>query len=107
MPQGNAFFGNLNPEKRNADAVQAATTAYRKSLAQLEHFMAPSAYADCALLPCLQMMGIVTDLCGVAENFNDYPKIAQWWSSIQANPLTQGWIKEYDTGFRGFLRSRH
>jgi hypothetical protein len=69
--------------------------------------MAPSAYADCALLPCLQMMVIVTDLCGVEENFNDYPRIAQWWSSMQINPLTQGWIKEYDAGFRGFLRSRH
>lgn len=107
MPQGNSFFGNLNPEKRNAEAVQAATAAYRKSLAQLEHFMAPSAYADCALLPCLQMMLIVTDICGVEETFKDYPKIAHWWSSMQANPTTQRWIADYDAGFRGFLRSRH
>ncbi|MFZ9871395.1 MAG: glutathione S-transferase family protein [Steroidobacteraceae bacterium] len=107
MPQGNAFFGSLDPQKRNADAVQAAVAAYRKSLAQLEHFMAPSAYADCALLPCLQMMVIVTGLCGIEENFDDYPKIAQWWASMQANPTTKAWINEYDAGFRGFLKSRH
>jgi glutathione S-transferase len=107
MPQGNAFFGNLNPEKRNPEAVQAAHAAYRKSLVQLEHFMAPSSYADCALLPCLQMMTIVTDLCGIADNFSDYPKLAQWWASMQANPTTKTWIAEYDGGFRGFLRSRH
>lgn len=53
------------------------------------------------------MMGIVTSLCGVEEKFADYPKLAQWWSSLQANPLTQRWITDYDAGFRGFLQSRH
>jgi hypothetical protein len=53
------------------------------------------------------MMTIVTDLCGIADNFSDYPKLAQWWASMQANPTTKTWITEYDGGFRGFLRSRH
>jgi len=114
MPCGNVFFANLNPEKRNAEAVESAKQNYLKSLQQLEHFMADGpyahgatlGYADCALLPCLQMMTIVTDLCGITEVYAATPKLARWWDTVKKDPQAAGWIDHYEQGFRSFLQGR-
>lgn len=114
MPCGNVFFGNLNPEKRNAEAIETATKNYLKSLQQLEHFMAEgpyahgssAGYADCALLPCLHMMTIVTSLCGINDVYAATPKLSRWWQTVTADSQLAPWITHYEQGFTAFLQGR-
>lgn len=111
---GRAFFTNMNPATRKADEVAAGAEAYRKSLAQLEHFMGegPCAlgdklgYADVALLPCLQMMSIVAGLCGVNDPYEGLPRLTRWWQHMQTNPVSAAFVSEYQNAFGAFMASR-
>lgn len=111
---GRAFFTNMNPATRKADEVAAGEEGYRKSLAQLEHFMGdgPCAlgdtlgYADVALLPCLQMMAIVTGICGVKDPYQGLPRLSQWWQHMQTDPLSASFVTEYQNAFSAFMASR-
>lgn len=113
-PHGRAYFGNMNPATRKADEVAAGTEAYRKSLAQLEHFMGngPYAvghklgYADVAMLPCLQMMSIVAGACGVVDPYDGLPRLSSWWRQMQTDPVTAAFIDEYHNAFMSFMASR-
>lgn len=109
-----AFFVNMNPEKRNSEELEAGKAAYLKSLAQLEHFMGDGpyavgntlGYADIAILPCLQMMNLVAEPCGLTNAFNGLPKLTRWWAQMQSDPVAAGMVKEYATAFTGFMQSR-
>ncbi len=113
-PQGRAYFTNMNPATRKADEVAAGTEAYRKSLAQLEHFMGrgPYAvgdklgYADIAMLPCLQMMALVAGACGVVDPYDGLPRLADWWRKMQTDPVTAAFVDEYHNAFMSFMASR-
>lgn len=108
------FFANMNPQKRNAEEVEAAKQSYLKGLGYLEHFLGDGkyahgerlGYADCALLPCLQMMHIVAAACGTEDPYAGLPRLSRWWQQMQTDPQSSALIKEYATAFDGFMKSR-
>ncbi len=114
MSQGGAFFRNLNPAQRNEVEVEAAKKGFAKALADLEHFMGvgPYAigdrlgYADCAILPCLLMMGGVVTAFGVTNMYEGLPRLTRWFQQMQSDPLAGPFIKEYGTAMQAFLSSR-
>lgn len=114
MPQGRAYFGNMNPATRKIDEVAEGTVAVRKALTQLEHFMGngPYAvghklgYADIAMLPCLQMMSLVAGACGIVDLFEGLPRLSSWWRQMQTDPTTAAFIDEYHNAFMSFVASR-
>ena len=113
-PQGRTYFANMNPATRKHDELAAGTEGYRKSLAQLEHFMdrGPYAvgdrlgYADIAMLPCLQMMSLMAGVCGVVDPYEGLPRLADWWRRMQTDPVTAAFVDEYHTAFMSFMASR-
>lgn len=113
-PNGRAFFANMNPATRKAEEVAAGVASYLKSLSQIEHFMGAGpyaigdklGYADIALLPCLQMMGLIAGACGVSDPYAGTPRLARWWTQMQADPTTAGFIAEYEKAFKAFVASR-
>jgi glutathione S-transferase len=113
-PSSRGFFANMNPQKRNEEDVEAAKQSYLKGLAYIEHFLGDGkyahgerlGYADCALLPCLQMMHIVATACGIADPYAGLPRLTRWWQQMQADPVSNAFIKEYAVAFEGFMKSR-
>lgn len=111
---GRYFFTNMNPATRKADEVATGVEAYRKSLAQLEHFMGEGpyavgdklGYADVAMLPCLQMMSIITGICGVADPYEGLPRLTRWWQHMQTDSATSVLVNEYQAAFSSFMSAR-
>lgn len=108
------LFAGLDPAKRNEQEVNAGKETYLKALTQLEHFMGsgPGAvdtgigYADCAMLPCLQLMGIIAARHGMAEPYASRPKLAAWWAHMQTNALTRPFIARYESAINAFFQNR-
>lgn len=114
MATGGGFFRNLNPAQRNAAEVDAAKAALGKALADLEHFMGPGPYAlgatptqaDCAMLPCLLMMGGIVAAFGVTDLFEGRAKLTAWMAQMKKDPVAGPFIGEYQVAMAAFLGSR-
>lgn len=108
------LFAGLDPSKRNEEELKAGKEAYLKALAQLEHFMnqGPCAvggnlgYADCAMLPCLQLMGIIAARHDIADPYAGLPKLSAWWQHMQTLPASRGFIERYQAAITDFFQGR-
>lgn len=108
------LFAGFDPAKRNEAEVAAGKSAYLKALSQLEHFMdfGPFAvgkklgYADCAMLPCLQLMGIIVNRYDIDDPYAGLPKLSAWWQHMQSTQPTQDFIERYQTAVFSFFASR-
>lgn len=108
------LFAGLDPSKRNEEELKAGKEAYLKALAQLEHFMdqGPCAvggnlgYADCAMLPCLQLMGIIAARHDIADPYAGLPKLSAWWQHMQTLPASRGFIERYQVAITDFFQGR-
>lgn len=114
VPSSAKFFSNMNPEKRSALEIEEGKVGYFKALAQLEHFMGAGpyalenkiGYADCAMLPVLQMMTIISEACGIRDSYAGLPKLSRWWQQMQADPISSVWVNDYGVAFQKFISSR-
>ena len=108
------LFAGLDPSKRNEEELKAGKEAYLKGLAQLEHFMdqGPCAvggnlgYADCAMLPCLQLMGIIAARHDIADPYAGLPKLSAWWQHMRTLPASRGFIERYQAAITDFFQGR-
>jgi len=109
-----ALFRNANPAQRNQADVDAALAALRKSLGDLEKFMGPGPFAladrmtlaDCILAPSVFLMTAMLPGFGVTNLFEGLPRLARWWSAVQADPVAGPLHQEYLEAFQAFMRSR-
>ena len=108
----NVLFRNINPAKRDATAVAAATTEFEKGLAYQPHFVAAAPYAagpqlslaDCTLLPSLLIMRkTVIAAFGLADPTSGDGKLGRWWASIM-DPVTGPFVAECSTAQDRFLK---
>jgi glutathione S-transferase len=114
MASTRPLFAGLDPTKRDEAEVAAGKDAYFKALSQLEHFMGSGpfavgstlGYADCAMLPCLQLMSIIASRYDIADPYADLPKLSAWWRHMQTTEPTQAFIERYQTAVFGFFQSR-
>ena len=108
------LFAGLDPSKRNEEELKAGKEAYLKGLAQLEHFMdqGPCAvggnlgYADCAMLQCLQLMGIIAARHDIADPYAGLPKLSAWWQHMRTLPASRGFIERYQAAITDFFQGR-
>ena len=108
------LFAGLDPAKRNEAELAAGKDAYLKALAHLEHFMGdgPCAldeelgYADCAILPCLQLMGIIVARHGITDPYNGLPKLSAWWRHMHSLPAARQFIDRYELAITSFFQGR-
>lgn len=112
--QSGPFFRNMNPATRNEAEVDAGKKALAKSLADLEHFTSTGPYAagatltiaDCTMLPSMLMTSGIVAGFGVTNLFEGLPKLSAWWQTMQSDPLTGPFCKEYLAAMQAFLASR-
>lgn len=114
MGAARPLFAAIDPTKRNEVELAAGKDAYLTALGQLEHFMGkgPCAideklgYADCAILPCLQLMSIIVARFDIADPYAKLPKLAAWWQHMQSLPPAQRFIDRYETEVNNFFQGR-
>ena len=113
--QSGPFFRNMNPATRNEAEVEGAKKALAKSIADLEHFASPDGpylagktvtLADCTVLPSMLMTSGILAGFGVANLFEGLPKLSAWWQTMQSDPLTGPFCKEYLAAMQAFLSGR-
>ncbi len=112
--QSGPFFRNMNPATRNEAEVEAGKKSLAKALADLEHFTSSGPYAvgakmtlaDVAMLPSLLMTSSIVAGFGVTNLFEGLPKLSAWWQTMQSDPLTGPFCKEYLAAMQAFLASR-
>ncbi len=112
--QSGPFFRNMNPATRNEAEVEAGKKSLTKALADLEHFTSSGPYAvgakmtlaDCTMLPTMLMTSGIVAGFGVTNLFEGLPKLSAWWQTMQSDPLTGPFCKEYLAAMQAFLASR-
>jgi glutathione S-transferase len=108
------LFAALDPNQRNEAELTAGKESYLKALAQLEHFMGsgPCAvgsdlgYADCAMLPCLQLMNIIAARVDITDPYAGLPKLSTWWHHMHEQPKARDFIGRYEAAVAQFFQSR-
>lgn len=108
------LFAGLDPTKRNEEELNAGKAAYLSALTQLEHFMdrGPCAigtelgYADCAMLPCLQLMGIIANRHGIADPYDGLPKLTAWWQHMHTLTPARDFIDRYESAVNSFFQGQ-
>ncbi len=112
-PHVGPLFRQMNPEKRDAAAVDTAGKEIGKAFGYIEHAMGPGPFCvgatptlgDCALGPATLMTRLVLG----AGNF-DIPdpvassRLATWWKAMEAHPECAPVLSAYKTAFEGFVK---
>lgn len=112
-PAVGPLFRNVNPDKRDAAAVETAAKDIAKTYAYAEHAIKTGPFVvgnqptlgDCALATITCMMQVVLE----AGNFGitdptSSGRLATWWQAIQANAICAGVLKEQGPAFGGFVK---
>jgi glutathione S-transferase len=116
MTQTGTFFRNMNPAQRNQAEVDTAITATKNALGYLEHYTDANgphlggkdlSIADCTLLPSLLMcVKFILPAVGMTDALAATPKLARWFTAMQASTEWSGFCKEYCEGFEKFISAR-
>ncbi len=113
MPAATAIYVNLDPSKRDTNAVAAAETELRRSLGLFAHYMMDGRFAvsdrltlaDFALAPLLDVMEYtILPQFGLQSPVTSIPRLAQWWQHIQEDALCGPALIAYRHRFREFLQ---
>jgi len=112
-PISSELARQVNPEKRDADAVAASAANLAKVWGYLEHFMGEGPFAagseptlgDCALGPHMAMFKIL-----VFDNFDTIPdpttqggRLQVWWEAMQAHDDCRALLDEYSPAFEQMM----
>lgn len=104
------LFRQMNPEKRDAEAVEQGFADLAKALANLEHnlgdkrFAVGDAYslADCSLVPVLFFVAVMEKSFERKGSFGN-GKLAAYWAEIRHDDVTARVIAELEDGVRRLL----
>jgi glutathione S-transferase len=104
------LFRQLNPAKRDAEAVARAEEELRRALGFLELHLGPGPFAagtsyslaDCSLVPVLSFAEIMGQHFGLADLFTT-PKLKAYWAALKADPTTVRVLEELEYGVRKML----
>jgi glutathione S-transferase len=112
-PHVGPLFRQMNPEKRDAAAVEAAGKEIAKAYGYIEHAMGPGPFCvgatptlgDCALGPSTLMTRLVL----AAGNFGipdpaASGRLATWWKAMEGHSDCASVLGAYGTAFEGFLK---
>jgi glutathione S-transferase len=112
-PQVSPLFRQMNPEKRDAAAVEAAGKELAKAFGYAEAAMGPGPFCvgdaptlgDCALGPTTAMVRLILSAgnFGIADPATS-PRLSAWWQAMEAHPVCGGVLKDYSQAFSGFLK---
>lgn len=113
-PHTSTFFSQMNPAKRDAAVVAAATEALNKGLGYLEHFMGPGPFCvgaeptlgDCAAAPYLMLIKKVVfdNFPEIADPTEGDGRLASWWQAIQGHSACKSTVDEYAAAVDGFMK---
>jgi glutathione S-transferase len=113
-PAAGKFARQVNPEKRDAAVVAAATADLEKVWTYLEHFMGDGPFSvgdkptlgDCTLAPYMKMTEILVfnNFPEIANPTQSNPRLKVWWDAIQADPIFGPTIEEYGVAFEQMMR---
>ena len=110
-PESSSLFRQMNPATRDAAAVDAGKAKLADGLRILDGLMATGPWAagafslaDCTLLPrVLLIQRTLVPVLGVPDPVASGPRLAAWWSQVQADPLTAALVPEYIAAVDAFL----
>jgi glutathione S-transferase len=96
------LFGQMNPASRDAAVVEAGLAKLNQGLTELNVFMSDDKYAvgeavtlaDCALVPILNMVGLIGQGLGAGDLVASHLKVAAYWSRIQQAPSAMKVLEE-------------
>jgi glutathione S-transferase len=91
MTGGEALFSQLNPQTRDAAALDAGLAKLESGLQHLNVFMSDDPYAvgdtvttaDCALVPILFFVGVFSQAFGKGDLLARHGKVADYWSRVR------------------------
>jgi glutathione S-transferase len=113
-PAGGRVFGQLDPAKRDAAAVDGIVRDLRKGLSDLEHFLTGDRFAaagiltqaDCALVPMIFYVDLGLPLLGIEGEIARHPKLAAWWERIRTEPIVAELLGELQAGYERMMAAR-
>jgi glutathione S-transferase len=104
--QAGPLFGQFFAEQRDQRRIEACVTAMDEGISHLEHFMGDDGLAigreitiaDCALVPFLFFFADrMVATFDIAPIIDKRPKLAVYWSRIQAEPVAERVLDEMRT----------
>jgi glutathione S-transferase len=112
-PNATTLIRNLNPAKRDAAAVAAATSGIETGFGYLEHFVTADPFAagptpglaDCALLPAFVVLRkAVCPAFGVADPTSGTGALGRWWKTVSGDAVTAAFAAQYAAAVDAFLK---
>lgn len=115
VPQIGPLFRNLQPATRNAGEVDAAVSAIRKVMSEVEHFVSASgpylcgasvSLADCAVAPSLQTLSFVLAMFGVTNMLDATPKLGRYAKYVTGDSVCAPVLTQQSEAFRTLMTTR-
>lgn len=109
------FFRQMNPAKRDAQAVETASAEVAKVFGYIEHFMGPGPFVvgatptlgDCALAPYMILFKLVVgaNFPSVVDPTAGTGRLATWWKAVNGMPELKALLDEHATALSAFFKS--
>lgn len=113
VPLGH-LFGQVNPQSRDDERVEALVADLKKGLSWLDHYLGDGAYAigdkltlaDCTIMPILFFVQQLGPMLGHDDLLGDSAKVSNYFKVIQTDEHAQRVIGEMATALQKWQKSQ-